>query len=76
VEGKMVEKRILSIEVFEVETPDGSDHRIEVMGNHAGLELKYQATIDEIRRFFTEERSSRKKSRQRKTTRPEAEPTN
>ena len=51
---------VASINVFEIETADGNrDHMAEVQVGIGGLNVKYDATFDQIRDFFTKRREQK-----------------
>jgi len=51
---------VASINVFEFETADGNrDHMAEVQVGIGGLNVKYDATFDQIRDFFTKRREQK-----------------
>ena len=51
---EMAEKRLGSIELYEINRPDGStDHRLDVTGNFKGMDIKFGLTMDTVRDFFT-----------------------
>jgi hypothetical protein len=51
---------VASINVFEIETVDGTrDHLAEVQVGIGGLNVKYDATFDQIRDFFTKRREQK-----------------
>lgn len=51
---------VASINVFEIETADGGrDHMAEVQVGIGGLNVKYDATFDQIRDFFTKRREQK-----------------
>jgi hypothetical protein len=55
-------KRIASLEIYEIDLEDGEkDYQIEVGAAHGALNLTFAATVDEIRRFFTERRDRKGK---------------
>ena len=50
---------VASINVFEIETADGiRDHLAEVQVGIGGLNVKFDATFDQIRDFFTKRREA------------------
>lgn len=52
------DRKVFSMEVLEFETPDGgTDHRIEIEGGYAGLDIRFSSTVDQIRDFFTQKRN-------------------
>jgi len=59
-ESPMAESKrhlVASINVFEIETADGGrDHLAEVQVGVGGLNVKFDATFDQIRDFFTKRR--------------------
>lgn len=58
-EERSAPRLVFSMNVHEIDLADGGvDHRIEVKGNYGGLNLQYSATVDQIRKFFTERRES------------------
>lgn len=60
--AEKTEKKLFSLDIFEFETEDGGvDHRVEVRGNYKGLGVQFDATIDQIRAFFTEKRKMERK---------------
>ena len=55
---------VASINVFEIETEDGGrDHLAEVQVGLGGLNVRYEATFDQIRDFFTKRREEKAKVR-------------
>ena len=51
------QRPVASITFHEYETEDGGvDHSVQLKARYGGLNLEFDATFDEIRRFFTEER--------------------
>jgi hypothetical protein len=62
-ENPMAESKrhlVASINVFEIETADGGrDHLAEVQVDIGGLNVKYDATFDQIRDFFTKRREQK-----------------
>lgn len=53
-ERKLNEKKLGSIELFEVSRPDGSiDHRLDITGNMKGMDIKFGLTMDKVRDFFS-----------------------
>lgn len=55
-------RQIGSVSVFEVHTSDGGkDHMITIQAKVGGLNLAFEATIDQIRKFFTEQRKKEEK---------------
>ena len=59
----MAERKVLSIDVFEVpDTGAGKDYRVFMTGNHGGLTMKYETTINDVREFFTEFKHKNDKS--------------
>ena len=55
---------VASINVFEIETADGiRDHLAEVQVGIGGLNVKFDATFDQIRDFFTKRREAAQKGK-------------
>ena len=53
---------VASVNVFEIENVDGNrDHLAEVQIGIGGLHVKYAATFDQIRDFFTKRREQKAK---------------
>ena len=51
---------VASINIFEIETENGNrDHMAEVQVGLGGLNVKYEATFDQIRDFFTKRREEK-----------------
>lgn len=55
---------VASINVFEIETADGiRDHLAEMQVGIGGLNVKFDATFDQIRDFFTKRREAAQKGK-------------
>lgn len=61
VEDRMAtNKQLVSVVLKEVPTPDAeTDHEISIEGKYGGLDVKFSATFDQIREFFTQKRKSK-----------------
>ncbi len=50
-------KQLASVVLHEISMPDDTiDHEISVEGGYGGLDVKFSATFDQIRAFFTQKR--------------------
>jgi hypothetical protein len=59
-ECRMEKSKLVSVVLSEIAAPDdGIDHEISVEGGYGGLDIKFSATFDQIRDFFTQKRKKR-----------------
>jgi len=57
-------KKLFSVDVFEFDTEDGGkDHSIEVHGGYGGLNIQFETTVDQVRKFFAEKREAGEKAK-------------
>jgi len=63
-EDRMANKEIFSFHVYEDKKADEKDYNFELNVLYSGLNIKFAKSMDEIRDFFTRQRSKLKKHKE------------